>query len=387
MPSAFISYGYADRLTGEVAQEIKDICSALEIKPVDGKGVVGGTDLAPQIQKRISDCNVLIVISVQGSSSEWVSQEIGYAEGKGVPVVMVADAHDNRGAMMAHKYKIIRNESKLVEYATDLARTIRQICYPGIFMFPDNEDHSPDESREIFNDIVLLDLFNPSRRKQDFHYDIVFGDKAPCAGVGHTEEFFSVRFRIRYEALVTDPELYIECARTEDSFQKMYNQLVRQSGSVYRYIMKTGKQVPITEDVFAIKSFSVGGRVLRVELDSEDVPNDQYIRYRAIIPENLRANLLGHQAVFEIEICTIADRQRNEFTAIFGYPVRNLDTSFISESGEIVDIDVVDVVTAYKPAVKEPLGDARRSGARVSVRGWMLPDSAVIYVWNRRNAA
>jgi len=387
MPSAFISYSYVDRASGQVAQEIKDICAALEIKPVDGKGVVGGADLTPQIQRRINTCNLLIVISVNENRSEWVSQEVGYAVGRNIPVIMVTDVYDTRGGMVSHKYKIVRNEEKLVEYATDLARTLRQVCYPGILMFPENEDHDPSETREIFDDIVLLDLFNPTRRKQDFHYDIVFGDKALSNSGSTTAGFYSVRFKIRYQALVAEPELYIECARTEDSFQTLYNQLVRQSGSVYRYIMKTSKQICITEEVFSIRSFSVDGNVLNVTLDEVDSPSDQYIRYRAIIPQNLRPELLGRQAVFEIEISTIADRERNEFTAIFGYPVKNLDTSFLSESGEIVDIDVVDVVTAYKPAVKEPLGDARRSGARVSVRGWMLPDSAVIYVWNRKAAA
>lgn len=381
MLNAFVSYSYNAPLPGTVANEVRAVLESHGINVLDGTDLVAGISPADQIQHRILRCDLLVVVDTKSARSDYVSQEVGFAIGAKVPVILVTDELDGRGGMISHTFKIVRKPNNRLRFFTSLSRSIHRISSGGGMGFVPGEEDA--EHQEILFDLKSLDMFSPAKRKRNYTYDITFGKHAASTSSSALSGFFCVKFRIRFDAVLSEPELYIECARTEDNFHSLYKRLVRQSGSIYRYIMKTSKDVPVNGENFNVTSLSVNGIDMVTAIDNHDIESGRYIRYVSVIGDDHRDDLVGKPVTIEIEISTIADRDRNEFTAIFGYPVKNLDTSFLAEDEQITDIDVVDVVSSRNPPVKTQLGNSKRSGAKVSVRGWMLPESAIIYVWNR----
>lgn len=87
----------------------------------------GKVTLSERIKRAIRDSRLLIpILTPSGASSEWVNQEIGYAEGVGVPVLpLKSEGVTLRGFIEGYKYlKLDLTDLKPV--ATTLIRALKE---------------------------------------------------------------------------------------------------------------------------------------------------------------------------------------------------------------------------------------------------------------------
>lgn len=88
----FISYSDKDR-NKMIALEKAIISSSLGLKPIIvAKDITPGLTLTEKVKRAINDCDILIPIITKNSIiSQWVNQEIGFAEGKERKIFPIVD--------------------------------------------------------------------------------------------------------------------------------------------------------------------------------------------------------------------------------------------------------------------------------------------------------
>lgn len=125
MLTAFLSYKYDNDESESLALSIADLLRTLDVNVVDGKKLIATDDLNAQIKRRIDQAQVLIAIQLHGHTSQYIAQEAGYALGKGIKLIIIAD--NDSAAKALHDQYLIRLEQGLLSLATDLIRAIVEI--------------------------------------------------------------------------------------------------------------------------------------------------------------------------------------------------------------------------------------------------------------------
>jgi hypothetical protein len=376
---AFISYKY-DNTTSEVlAANLNAFLKSLNITSIDGKEIYASEPLIEQIEENIKASDFLIVIYLKEFPNTFINQEIGFAKGSHIPVILITD-DPSAGSLIAHQYKL-HIEHDGLRNATELVRAINRIRVASKLPISLLVSHVDNKHRNrIVSELFEFDWFTLEKSKKNYCYHIVL-EEHPDEDL--KDRFYLANFHIHFESTLLDAEVVIETTRTDDNFHPIYDRLVRNPKSVYRYILKTEEKVML-DNLFNIKKITIDKLELEVNRRKGSSLEPEHVQF-SCSHEHL-AELVGSRVDFEITIETIVDKRRNEFTVLFGYPVENLETQLVHLDSDINKVDIVDMLTAKSQTIKSRIfGKKNIYGAKASYSGWIFPNSGITYIWNRPN--
>ncbi|MEZ5972586.1 MAG: hypothetical protein R3C31_12310 [Hyphomonadaceae bacterium] len=380
MLTAFLSFKYSNSDVEHVVRQTRSLLEALNVRVADGRDVAAHGSLNDQLKSRIGNCDLLICTCLKAGNSNYIQDEMGYALGCGKPVIVITDDVQSCTGLLSERPMIVWRPDDGVQFATDFVRAVHRIQTHG----PAGIERHADPIDEHDADEIFRDLNSPvgpifPLRRKSFHYDIVL-ETHPDANL--RRKFYKAAFSIQFEARLTGEKVVIETARTVDNFHETYRKLLKDPRSIYRYILKTSERIRMDERVFKVKHLSIDGTPADLSHRESVLDGDEHMQ---LVFEGCRADAGPEKiARFNLEIETIVDKTRNEFTVIFGYPVKNLSTSLIHSNTDISHLDVVDVVTSIGKVTKSRIqGSQKGYGVKASLDGWVFPDSAIIYVWDR----
>lgn len=371
----FLAYKYDDSESERMAGNLKEFLVSLNIIPVDGKPLFLGEPLNDQIKESIKKSNFLIAIHLSGFTNNFLNQEIGFAAASNIPVILISDGTSDDGSLMSHHYKLnFRQEG--MQNATALINTINKIrISEDLALSKTDEGHK----NKILSELSKFDWFNREKIKRNYRYQIILEEHQDPK---LKDRFFLANFHIHFEAILLYEEVVIETTRTDDNFCQIYDSLVRNPKSIYRYILKTEEKVKLN-NLFNIKKITINKLRLQINPKRSSGLEPEHVQFECSHPHLQK--LIDTQVNFDIEIETIVDKRRNEFTVIFGYPVENLETSLLHRDSDINKVDVVDMLTSKSPTMKSRMTGNKNYGAQASYTGWIFPNSGITYIWNRPN--
>jgi hypothetical protein len=352
-----------------MAASLKIFLTAHKIIPIDGEDLLAVADRNKQILERIRDCKFLIAICLKDHPNEFIHSEIGFAKGRNIPVILITDDAAHQGAIIDSQYKL-KFHPDGIQIAAELMNAINSISK----LSEAEELHKS----KILDEISQFDWFSLAKSKKNYHYAITLEE--------HQDEdmkdrFFSAVFDIDFEGTLIEPDIIIETSQTDNNFVPTYDKLVKNPRSIYRYILKTEENISLKKH-FTIKKVTIEGLELQVAL-KESSAGEKHIQF--ICSNQKLPELLNSRVKFKINIETIVDKRKNEFTVLFGYPVENFKVTFMHNGCDIKTIEIVDILTSKEPTIKNryPSHSKNPHIAQASYSGWVFPNSGITYVWNR----
>jgi len=124
--TAFLSYKYDVPEIFGLATDIAVLLQTLEVRLLDGKQLNATRGLNGQVIERIESAQLIIALVYSQHPSEYVSQEIGFAVGKQIPIVVISDNADAKRALAGDQYFILVGRGGF-NIAADLVRAINAI--------------------------------------------------------------------------------------------------------------------------------------------------------------------------------------------------------------------------------------------------------------------
>jgi len=373
----FVSYKFENTITEKQADFIRQFVESMGLKYVDGKGISVSGELTTQLKKIIDDCDVFISIQNKDLITDYIKTELSYAKGRDKETMVISNTLDSSAGIYSDTPLIVFKE-EVQERSPQIAKTLYEWRMADIFgNFQPNPDvvHNTSSS-EIFSKMSELKLLDTNRHKKHFNYS-VFLEETDCEEL---EGFFRAKFHIKFVSVISNDVLVIQTKRSSNNFHKEYRNLVRDTGSVYRYILKAPEGFELKSHHFMVTKFEVD----EVSLNKSGTKCEGDDIVISFDTEEIASKINTNEEVqFDIEIDTIVQKNQNEFTMIFGYPVMGIDVTFEHQNTDIKEVDVVDIFTSRQFATKNALlaADGRSRGAKASVLGWVLPESAVVFIW------
>jgi hypothetical protein len=375
----FLSYKYGDEATESQAALVKRFIEALGLEYVDGRSVRPSAELNSQIKRLIDRSDRFLAIHNSGKITDYLKDELTYAQSKGLETIIIADTIDGISGLKEH-LPLLMFKHSIQEASMDLVEELYRWRLRSIF----GDEHDPDTacSREdtanIFAKLAELNLLDSTRHKRDFDYGVTLEEHDDAA----LSDFYKAIFTIQFSSHVSSGRLHIQSKKAENNFHRVYNELVKDKDSVYRYIIKTPAGFKLDQAHFIVTHFSVDGLYLTNPSAILD-PSEVTYTYEDRRLDELANS--GRKSLFYLRIETIVQKSQNEFTMIFGYPVNGLNVQFQYHDTDIESVDVVDIFTSRQDTQKSPLLRGQRQiGAQAKVVGWVLPESAVVFVWHRQ---
>lgn len=372
----FLSYKFKHDKSENLVSNLKGFLNAANILPIDGKALNPINDLNVQLIDLIEQCDFMIAIHFKEFPNDYSNQEIGFAKGKGIPVILITDDPNTDGNLLSHQYKLDLNDDGLL-IASSLITGIDAVI-PKVRMRETLlSKHTQDPRRKkILSELLQLDWINLEKSKRNYCYHILLNEH-PSQTL--KDRFYAATFKIHFEAILLESEVVIETARTDNNFHQIYDKLVKNRRSIYRYILKT-EEKSLPSDFFSVNKVTVSKNELEIGILKSSKGDSNH--WQLVCTHENLSSLVGSEVEFTIEINTIIDKRRNEFTVLFGYPVENLLTEFFYHKTDINRIDIVDMLTAKGSPVKV---SHEKLGVGANYNGWIFPNSGITYVWSYPN--
>jgi hypothetical protein len=374
----FLSYKFDDPVCEAQASLLRGYIKALGLRYVDGRMIGRSGELNSQIKARIKSSDRFLAIHNEGLISDYLRDELMYAEALGVQTVIVTNTVGSLTGLRDNLPLIMFGDS-VHDACVEIVRELYHWRLRAIFgdQCASELECSDEDASEIFAKLSELNLLDGSRHRRDFEYSVALEEHLG----DEFQDFYKATFTVRFHSPVPNAALHIDTRKARNNFHKVYNDLVQDRDSIYRYIIKTPPGFSISRKHFVVTDFQVGPLSLEVDSVAE---NSSGVRY-TFEHEDLAAYVsTGSPQLFYIRIETIVRKDQNEFTMIFGYPVHGLSVRLQYEGTDISSLDVVDIFTSRQNTQKSPVrrGD-HQIGAEAKVVGWVLPESAVVFVWER----
>jgi hypothetical protein len=366
----FLSYKFGIDEFEAQARLVRRIIKACGHRVIDGRDVNKSNSLNDQIKKLIDSCDCFVSIQNIDHITNYLRDEYTYAASKEkIMLSIVSDGIVPNGLQDNIPFVSFIREIN-VQTLSECIETFMNWRASEIFGSKINQKDLGDNENEIIRQLASLKLFDARRQKKDFKYHVTIENSDDVRA-------YPAQFKISFSSKIPSGPLVIEAHRAENRFHDKYIKLNKNPASVYRYLIKFPDTEKFKNDDFSVLKFQINDSIL-------SAPNithqDDKIIYEYEIPQSV---IVGEEADFIISIKTVLPAKQNEFTMIFGYPVNGIDTSFQLPKGLCSNIDVVDTLTSMRSTIKDKISlDKAIVGATVAKAGWIIPESAITYVWS-----
>jgi hypothetical protein len=372
----FVSYKYGDVDSLSDAALIRQYVEALGHQYVDGKNVERSKSMNPQIKRLIDGCDGFIAIHRDGLITDYLQSELDYALAAQKPLFITTNTtSSNYGLNDTLPLLVFQN--KIDEVGSELCRELYEWRLTSIFGDLSNIGTRCEKNEEskIFLKISELNLLDSSHHRKDFNYSVILEPHDDPNLI----EYYKASLILKFKGNIKSNKIRIESHRAGNNFHRAYKSALQREGSIYRYIIKVPSQFDFLDKHFVVKDFHISGNRQK-NLNKNSDKNSVVYEYE--ISQDLINSC--SDCLFSIQIDTIVKKDQNEFTMIFGYPIDGLNASLQCLNTDISAIDIVDVYTSRKDAKKiSPSPTRGRTEASAQVSGWILPESAVIFIWKR----
>jgi len=379
----FISYSFGDdKEHGDLAK-IKDVVGRFGHVAKDGAGRVGRPDAADRMAELVKRCDALISIQRGARLSPMMRREMEAAIDAKLPVIRLRCVEVEDDYAWGTEF-VFENDisSTFHDLGVHLHRMHRDWLLGTV---DEDQEVPPDDLDGIAGRLSSLGLLDRHRHRTNFDYHALLKQHDDPALSG---QFYRAEFTVSFTAVLPTTTNWIVEARTAGtSFSRSYKSALRDERGLYRYVMKVPDSFLLQPSHFVVTDFFVNSQPLMERGISVKAGYRRMKTGGRRVVHQFRNPLTPEQQLrpskVELKIVTMMRKDQNEFTMIFGYPVKDLNTTFMTEGTDITNIEVVDVLTSRDGANKEPMAGPGL-GARAWDNGWILPESAVIYVWQRQ---
>lgn len=125
MMKVFLSYPFQDECE-HFASSLASLLKAHDLDVVDGKRLDATSSITEGVENSIKGCDLLIGLLFEGNANRWVHDEIAFAIGAKLEVIVITDGEIELTGLAAEKFRISRTKGDL-SVCADLAYTLKKV--------------------------------------------------------------------------------------------------------------------------------------------------------------------------------------------------------------------------------------------------------------------